>query len=419
MGQMLTMLQKLVLSRLNTLTHFKHDDAIRTTIEQLGSAEDIHDAEKIVLSLMEEWGQVLLGGDLLTVERIQQNKNLRLSNLSHFERLGFLGSPRIAVFHLKQNIILKLVAKLLPNLEDSDNPGTLNAFRALTERAKDLSNKESKIKDELELHYQFLVAVSEVYLEAKVIKEFGNLTKCASSMKGKNEDEVISMLEIITKGSKVFFEEEEVTEKPNGEDTDDLKEMGNVFVGVWFLLKSLDFITKTGDGKGIMLYKKNAILLTLSLHSSLSKYVHQLFQELLEVQKMSDRERMRFASGHFIKYHPRQSSGLELKPQDLNLRSEDMVCEWCVAKVKNNLKSLGGNSSEETIEKKTKATALIDAILQHDNRSLLVDTSTGPGHSWDRFAEDELERFRDYVRKLNPFRLEFGSRGNPLIINIS
>ena len=169
MGQMLTMLQKLVLSRLNTLTHFKHDDAIRTTIEQLGSAEDIHDAEKIVLSLMEEWGQVLLGGDLLTVERIQQNKNLRLSNLSHFERLGFLGSPRIAVFHLKQNIILKLVAKLLPNLEDSDNPGTLNAFRALTERAKDLSNKESKIKDELELHYQFLVAVSEVYLEAKVI----------------------------------------------------------------------------------------------------------------------------------------------------------------------------------------------------------------------------------------------------------
>jgi hypothetical protein len=294
MGQMLTMLQKLVLSRLNTLTHFKYDDAIRTTIEQSGSAEDIHDAEKIVLSLMEEWGQVLLGGDLLTVERIQQNKNLRLSNLSQFERLGFLGSPRIAVFHLKQNIVLKLVAKLLPNLEDSDNPGTLNAFRALTERAKDLSNKESKIKDELELHFQFLVAVSEVYLEAKVIKEFGNLTKCATSMKGKNEDEVISMLDIITKGSKVFFEEEDVTEKTNDEDTDDLKEMGNIFVGVWFLLKSLDFITKTGDGNGIMLYKKNAILLTLSLHSSASKYVHQLFQELLEVQKMSERERMRF-----------------------------------------------------------------------------------------------------------------------------
>ena len=67
-------------------------------------------------------------------------------------------------------------------------------------------------------------------------------------------------------------------------------------------------------------------------------------------------------------------------PQDMNLRAEDMVCEWMVASVKNSLKSLGGKYSEETIEKKTKATSLVGAILDHDCRSLLSEVSSGPGN---------------------------------------
>ena len=88
----------------------------------------------------------------------------------------------------------------------------------------------------------------------------------------------------------------------------------------------------------------------------------------------------------------------------MNLRAEDMVCEWYVEKVKNTLKTLGGNYTEETIERKTKATSLINAILEHDNKSLLLESSSGPGHSWNRFEEDELKRFREYVRRLQPFR---------------
>ena len=53
-------------------------------------------------------------------------------------------------------------------MEDSDNPGSLNCFRVLTTKAKDLSNQENKIKDNLELHIQFIMAVHEVFLEQKV-----------------------------------------------------------------------------------------------------------------------------------------------------------------------------------------------------------------------------------------------------------
>ena len=301
---------------------------------------------------------------------------------------------------------------LLPSLEDSDNPGSLNCFRALTEKAKDLSNKDNKIKDSFELHRQFILGVSEAFLEEKLMsvleESFGetDLKKVATAMKVKSEAELTSLLDKIigTTTHQVFFDKEEAFERSQEKDIEDLESMANLFVSVWFILKTLDFITKTGDPEGIMLYKKNAVLLTLSLHSTSSKYVHKLFHEMIGFEKMSDRERLRFSSGHFIKYHGKVSQGEKIKPQDMNLRAEDMVCEWYVEKVKNTLKTLGGNYTEETIEKKTKATSLINAILEHDNKSLLLESSSGPGHSWNRFEEDELKRFREYVRRLQPFR---------------
>ena len=53
----------------------------------------------------------------------------------------------------------------------------------------------------------------------------------------------------------------------------------------------------------------------------------------------------------------------KLNPEELSLRAEDMVCEWKVEKFKHTLKSLGGNYTQETKEKKTKANSLISAIL--------------------------------------------------------
>ena len=256
--------------------------------------------------------------------------------------------------------------------------------------------------------------MSEAYLEEKLghilSEKLGehDVKKIALLLKSKSGEEVIALLdEIVEKSGHTAFFSKEAFENLNLEKTDDLENVANLFVSVWFLLKSLDFITKTGDPDGIMFYKKNALLLTLSLHSTSSKYVHKLFHEMLEVAKMSERERLRFTTGHFVKYHGKVTEGEKLKPQDLNLRAEDMVCEWMVEKVKNSLKTLGGNYTEETIEKKTKATSLIAAILEHDNKSLLIETSSGPGHSWSRFDEEELKRFREYVQSLKPFRLVF------------
>ena len=74
-----------------------------------------------------------------------------------------------------------------------------------------------------------------------------------------------------------------------------------------------------------------------------------------------------------------------------------------MAKVKNSFKTLGGNFTEETVDRKSKATALVNSILENDSQSLLLDSSL-PGHSWDRFDVEEINRFKEYVKKLNPFR---------------
>ena len=114
---------------------------INMVLTQSGSLDDLRKAEGIVKDLVTEWGDIIIGGDLLTVERIDQNKSLTSSNLTEFDKMEYLGPSRIAIFHFRQNIVLKVFAKLLPNLNDSENPGSLNCFRALTAKAKEISNK--------------------------------------------------------------------------------------------------------------------------------------------------------------------------------------------------------------------------------------------------------------------------------------
>ena len=141
MARMLSVCQKIVLNRLNHLTEFKYKDEIEMTINQTGTLEELKHAEEVVKDLVTDWGDIIIGGDLLTVERVDQNKSLTSCNLTEFEKMGFLGPSRIAIFHFRQNIVLKVVAKLLPNLNDSNNPGSLNCFRALTAKSKEISNK--------------------------------------------------------------------------------------------------------------------------------------------------------------------------------------------------------------------------------------------------------------------------------------
>ena len=184
---------------------------------------------------------------------------------------------------------------------------------------------------------------------------------------------------------------------------DDLEHMGDFFVALWFMLKTLDFITKSGDPDGIEYFKKNALLLVLSQHSTSSKYVHKGFQEMVKLKSMSERSKLRFNSGSFVKFHGKQSTDMKIRPSDLNNRSEDMVCEWMVVGVKSTFRTLGGNYSEETIDKKMRAMSLVDTILEKDNKSLMID-GNGPGTSWERFESDEVDRFREYVCKLDPFR---------------
>ena len=127
----------------------------------------------------------------------------------------------------------------MPNLNDSSNPGSLNSFRALTEKAKDISNKENKIKDSLELHYQFLVVVSEVFLEEKIqafaCGKYGatSLKTFSASFKEKGEEDFLSLLDEILENSShtVFFEKNRTLEMLEA-NKDDLENVGEFFISL-------------------------------------------------------------------------------------------------------------------------------------------------------------------------------------------
>ena len=229
--------------------------------------------------------------------------------------------------------------------------------------------------------------VSEAFLEEKLgcfakdkygAKDFKSF---ASIVKSNPPEDISKFLnDIIDDSTHTVFFEEKTLESVEQNTNDDLQNMGDLFVSLWFQLKTLEFITKSGDPDGIQYFKQNSILMILALHSTASKYVHKGFQEVVKLKSMSDRMRLRFNSGSFVKYHGKQSSDGKVRFSDLNNRSEDMVCEWLVAKVKNSFKTLGGNFTEETVDRKAKATALVQSILEQDSRDLLMDASL-PGHS--------------------------------------
>ena len=45
----------------------------------------------------------------------------------------------------------------------------------------------------------------------------------------------------------------------------------------------------------------------------------------------------------------------------------------------------------------------VNSILDQDKKSLLIE-SNGPGTSWDRLDIEEADIFREYVKRLNPFK---------------
>ena len=86
MGRFIEILQKIVLERLNFITGYDYKQQIEIVVNQSGTTEEIIAAEKVVMALMKNWGEVIIGGDLLTVERFDQNMSLRSSNLTAFSK---------------------------------------------------------------------------------------------------------------------------------------------------------------------------------------------------------------------------------------------------------------------------------------------------------------------------------------------
>ena len=101
MARMLSVCQKIVLNRLNSLTNFQYQEKILMVINQTASLDELREAELVVGDLLRDWGSPILGRDLLTVERVDQNRSLTSCNLTQFEQMGYLGPSRIAVFHFR------------------------------------------------------------------------------------------------------------------------------------------------------------------------------------------------------------------------------------------------------------------------------------------------------------------------------
>ena len=108
------------------------------------SLEDLRRNEEILCGYVAEQGELILHGDLLSIEAASTALRLRKSALTVLERLQFIKHLRIGDFHLEMSKTMKDLPALMPEITNTDDMGTLAYF--LNYLGKTISNEPNQIK---------------------------------------------------------------------------------------------------------------------------------------------------------------------------------------------------------------------------------------------------------------------------------
>ena len=127
--------------------------------------ERVREAEQSVMNIVKRYGKLIIIGDQLTVQSIENAMESRKNDSTDFEKFQYISAVRLGDFHLEMNVIIQNIQRLMPS-ESSVNRGSLGYFAHYIVISHLVSNKAHKIKKVG--HYQkskeFFVTVGREFL---------------------------------------------------------------------------------------------------------------------------------------------------------------------------------------------------------------------------------------------------------------
>lgn len=410
--------------------------------------------------------KVPVGGDQLTRVHLQSAKALQDGALTSTERLDHLDPMIMEMFHTLMDLLEKMYKRFF-NPSSGRDKGTIYHMKVLVQR----SNVNGKVKSRFEAHEDFILTAGCAYFLSYILQVFGMksitdepqhplLKKNMKMMHNSKKEEIFSQLleEIIDKLMLTFPEKiplmvdilgtclvvnSTLNEKGllnfqlkinnsqflfsltpqqvkqgvtvnvsdhripvsislsehTDEDTDDLQNYVMQFLQWYFVILTIKDAIKEGDSCRMNISLKFCIPIFFS-HSVLSKYLEECIDYILKTEIMlSEKMALKVRYGSFVNLSGRRGDN---KAADLQKENEVLV-------LKELIRGLGSNKTENAIVAITKAAPVIQDVANNFDKMLNIpDKKT---HHKKRSFQDDVNCI---LKELIPVKIWEKTNGRKL-----
>ena len=374
--------------------------------------EEREKAEAHVKKVVQQYGEWIGGGDLLTVKMVQEARMLMAGSATAFGRLEFLGPFRLQLLHMKMKKVCQDYAACMKKEINFDDKISLPWMAALT-RVK-VSNKSKEIKkndSSFERADQFIAAVQSSYLGNMFDNYILSNPKALKEVKSE-EDAVIFVLGMLDAFNiELYFDPAKPTrEEVEGED--DMYQYAKEMVERMLLSLVYDICEEEGDAEGLRALRRVMVSYFLAQKPDRqdSKYASFTLIDLVVELAASERSRRRMDLYVVVNPSGTVAGGL----------FRDKYEEICIRSVKDCLRNTHGGLDDIKLEKEIGGLSVLTGMQQHI-RSSSLRGKIGKEHAKDLVGETAREMLEENVAKYDPFNKDRDtkhtfhdkSKGNP------
>ena len=360
------------------------------------SDEEREEAERLVQIAVQEFGEWIGHGDLLTVKMVQEARSSMAGSATAFEQLKFLGPFRLQLLHMKMKKVVHDYSSGMPSEINFDDVITLPWMAALTRMRVTNKGKDIKKNDStFERHDQFIAAVQASYLANlfdNYHKNNPEKIRSLSSLK----DAVSYIWEMLDSFNVHLYFDPDKGDR-NLEGQDDMFVYCQDMVTRFLLSLAFDVCEEEGDSEGLRALRRTMVCYFLNSNKGKINSKYASFTLIDLIVELSSSKRTRKRMDLYVTINPTGSAGGGL--------FRDKHIENCVRSVKRLLRGTHGLLDDLKLEKEVGGLSVTTEIVEHNRRSVLRG-KLGKEHSSDMVGEEVREQLEVNIAKYDPFNRE-------------
>ena len=295
MVEILWLIQKRFLELLGEIVEDKEafQDTLRTAQDADATEEEREEAEGYIREQVKKHGELVMHGDQLTVDAIENAKRAMKGSLTMLERLELVSCTSSGMFHVDMSMIIYSFLGCMEKEKSLEDVCTMAFFKLHLKNKKHISNLQGNIKEsgKFEQHRQFLEGIgTEFFIEAvntvlATMAEQGE--KVERSKQGADEffQRVIANTNIQT-----YYD---TNARPFDDQHDDLFKYGSNLASRVLLSLCMRQAEREGDAESLLSIRIILITYFYNACGNRSKYAPTLMRNVVDYLSASSATRRR------------------------------------------------------------------------------------------------------------------------------